>query len=85
MAGIFAAKEALGKALGTGLDFDLREAEVVHDDAGRPAYQFSGKLKERMTGLISHLSISHDGGVAGAVCLLETLDDSPGISGQGAS
>ncbi len=70
MAGIFAAKEALAKALGSGLDFDLREAEVAHDEVGRPFYRFSGKLPERARGTF-HLSISHDAGVAGAVCVWE--------------
>ena len=71
MAGIFAAKEALGKAIGKGLDFELAEAEVWHDADGCPYYHFQGELKKRMNGIVPHLSISHDGGVAGAVCLLE--------------
>ena len=71
MAGIFAAKEALGKALGKGLDFELSDAEVWHDDDGCPYYHFQGEMKNRMAGIIPHLSISHDGGIAGAVCLLE--------------
>ena len=74
MAGIFAAKEALAKALGSGLDFDLREAEVAHDEAGRPFYRFSGKLMERARGAF-HLSISHDAGVSGAVCIWEADAD----------
>ena len=75
LAGLFAAKEALGKALGGGLDFELREAEVIHDDLGRPSYAFSGALGERTRGARFFLSISHDGGIAAAVCVMETDTD----------
>ena len=71
MAGIFAAKEALAKALGTGLDFSLQEAEVIHDERGCPAYRFHGSLSGRTAGEQFFLSITHDGGVAGAVCIRE--------------
>ena len=46
MAGIFAAKEALSKALGTGIAFDLKEICVTHDPSGKPAYSLSGKVME---------------------------------------
>ena len=72
MAGIFAAKEALSKALGSGIDFDLREAEIVHDEKGRPFYALSGSLKERLGDDLLFLSISHDAGFAAAVCLRES-------------
>ena len=71
LAGLFAAREALGKALGGGIDFDLKEAEVCHTEAGAPYYRLSGKLKDRVGNSRLFLSISHDGGVAAAVCLLE--------------
>ena len=48
MAGIFAAKEALSKALGTGIDFDLREAEIRHTEEGQPYYAPTGRLAERI-------------------------------------
>ncbi len=72
MAGLFAAREALGKALGTGIDFDLREAAVDHDKNGAPFFKLAGRLKERVGGTRLFLSISHDGGIAAAVCLLES-------------
>ena len=72
LAGMFAAQEALAKALGTGLSFELREAEVLHDEAGAPYYAFSGDLARRTEGERFLLSISHDGGVAGAVCVRDT-------------
>ena len=79
MAGIFAAKEAFGKALGTGLDFDLREAEILHDENGCPCYHLNGALKERTAGDRFLLTITHDGGMAAAVCILIS-GDVPGFT-----
>ena len=74
MAGIFAAKEALSKALGTGIAFELRDIEVLHNEAGRPCYALTGEA-ERLAGNDRFLlSISHDGGVAGAVCIRESRE-----------
>ena len=72
LAGHFAAREALGKALGGGIDFDLKEAEICHAESGAPFYRVSGKLKERIGDSRLFLSISHDGGVAAAVCIIES-------------
>ena len=69
LAGLFAAREALGKALGSGIDFDLKEAEVRHDANGQPYYFLSGELARRTAGDCFFLSITHDGGVAAAVCI----------------
>ena len=74
LAGLFAAREALGKALGGGLDFDLTEAEICHTESGAPYYRLSGGLKERLGDDRLLLSISHDGGVAAAVCLIESVN-----------
>ena len=71
LAGLFAAREALGKALGCGLDFDLKEADVCHTESGAPYYRLSGSLKNRVGNNRLFLSISHDGGMAAAVCLIE--------------
>ena len=71
LAGLFAAREALGKALGSGIDFELKEAEVCHTEAGAPYFRLSGRLKERVGDGRLFLSVSHDGGMAAAVCLLE--------------
>ena len=72
LAGLFAAREALGKALGGGIDFDLKEAEICHTGEGAPYYRLSGRLKERVGDDRLFLSVSHDGGVAAAVCLIES-------------
>ena len=71
LAGLFAAREALGKALVGGIDFELKEAEVCHTESGTPCFRLSGRLKERVGNARLLLSISHDGGMAAAVCLLE--------------
>jgi len=74
MAGIFAAKEALTKALGTGIIFDLREIEVRHSKTGQPCYVLTGEAAETAGSDRFLLSISHDGGMAGAVCIRESTE-----------
>lgn len=71
MAGIYAAKEALSKALGTGIAFELKEISIFHDEAGMPGYSLSGKAEKLGAGDRFWLSISHDGGIAAAVCVRE--------------
>ena len=73
----FAAKEAFLKAAGTGLaaPFSLCEIEAVRLPSGAPVYRFSGKTAEWVTEhqLKAQLSLSHDGGMAMAFCVLERL------------
>lgn len=46
-AGIFSAKEAISKALGTGVrDFSLLDIEILSDDLGKPYVKVSKKLDE---------------------------------------
>ncbi len=72
----FAAKEAFLKAAGTGLSgpFALCEIEAIRLESGAPAYRFSGKTAEwvQARGLAARLSLSHEGGMALAFCVLET-------------
>ena len=70
-AGIFAAKEAFAKAVGTGITFDLKEAGVCHDEAGAPGYILTGKAAELAAGDRFLLSVSHECGIAAAVCVRE--------------
>ena len=77
LAGLFASREALGKALGGGIDFELKEAEICHTEAGAPFFSFSGKQKERIGSDRVFLSVSHDGGMAAAVCLVEAAGCGP--------
>ena len=71
MAGIFAAKEAFSKALGTGIIFSLQEVCVVHDEQGQPWYELTGEAKKLSGEDRFFLSISHDAGMAAAVCVRE--------------
>ena len=69
-AGLYAAKEAFLKALGTGIDrLSLREIEVIHSDKGAPAYRLNGPYADLACTAL--LSITHEAGVAAAVCVLQ--------------
>lgn len=72
----FAAKEALLKALGTGLGAGTawREVEVVVEDDGRPRLEASGTTRRRMEeagARRAHVSLTHEAGVATAFVVLE--------------
>ena len=71
LAGIYAAKEAFAKALGTGIAFDLKDVGVTHNNAGRPEYTLNGTAARLGGGDTFLLSVTHDGGVAAAVCIRE--------------
>lgn len=71
----FAAKEAFGKALGTGLaGIELKDIAVVNDKTGRPFLKLSGTafkaLKEK-GGASIHLSLTHEKTTAAAVVIIE--------------
>ena len=78
MAGIYAAKEALVKALGSGIvTADLGSIDVTHDKYGAPSYVLQGeyaRLAEDKRISSFYLSITHDGGMAAAVCVAERKD-----------
>lgn len=74
----FAAKEAFLKALGTGLrdGISWHDLEVDHNQLGRPFFHLSGKVQELVTEqqiATTFLSLSHDGGNAVAMVVLESL------------
>ena len=75
MAGIFAAKEALSKALGTGIAFELKDVEVQHSETGQPFYVLTGEPAKLSGNDRFLLSISHDGGIVGAVCIREGKEE----------
>lgn len=74
LAGMWAAKEALFKALGTGIITEMTEVEVTHDANGAPEYRLHGKAAERCGGALLSLSITHEDDMAAAVCTLLRLD-----------
>lgn len=74
LAGRFAAKEALAKALGDPRLVTWNEIEIINDAAGKPEFVFHGKTQESIVQAgvqNSWLSISHDAGVAIALVVLE--------------
>lgn len=68
LAARWAAKEAVAKALGTGIGaVGFREIEVCRDGAGRPLIRLHGRAQELAGALgLSHwgISLAHDGGLA---------------------
>lgn len=74
LAGRFAAKEALAKAFGAPGWLRWTDAVVVVDQAGAPSWKLLGTLQRRadeLGVLATHLSISHDGGLATAMVVAE--------------
>ena len=77
-AGMFAAKEAVAKALGTGFaGFGMADVEILADGHGRPVVRLHGGAAELAGGAGVHLSISHDGGMALAFAVLEAREVQP--------
>ncbi len=74
LAGRFAAKEALAKAMGVPAGLSWQDFEIVNDDQGAPSFLLHGAAPERLAGLgivTTHLSISHDTTVATAFVVTE--------------
>lgn len=71
----FAAKEAFSKAFGTGVrpPVLLNAIAIVHDELGKPKFDFCGELAEMVINqeLSAHLSISDEADYAVAYVLLE--------------
>ena len=73
IAGAWCAKEAFAKLVGLGIrGYTLRDIEVVHDELGKPSYEFHGiayeVIKEQKI-FSMDLSITHDKSVAVAVAV----------------
>jgi len=76
IAGNFAAKEAVSKAIGTGIrGFALSDIEILRDNLGKPVVNISNVVKENIKSenYIFHLSISHNKSNAIAYAILEAL------------
>jgi len=74
LAGYWAAKEAVIKALGNPVGLSWHDVAVQKDELGKPHLKISGETAVRADSLgISkwHLSISHDGGMACAMVVAE--------------
>ena len=67
MAGLFAAKEAVLKALGAGLTIPLTDVVISHTALGQPQASLTGKAAELGGSLV--VSITHEGDMAAATAL----------------
>ncbi len=70
LAGMWAAKEALCKALGTGIAFPMTDVEIVHGENGDPAYRLRGEPAKRCENAALSLSVTHEADMAAAVCVI---------------
>ena len=76
IAGNFAAKEAISKALGTGFrGFGLKDIEVIRDDLGKPVVNLSDKIYKLLDikEFNMHVSISHSKENAIAYAVMEVI------------
>jgi len=75
LAGVFAAKEAVAKALGTGIGkVHWQDIEIIHSPKGEPEVRLHGQATEVASA--RHLSewavsITHDGGMAVAMAVAQ--------------
>jgi len=76
---LFAAKEAVSKALGTGFRKGVvpRHIETIHQDSGKPEITLYGGARtaaERLDICRVHVSLSDDDGIAMAFAVAESRD-----------
>ena len=74
-AGVFSAKEAISKAIGTGVrEFSLTDLEILNDDLGKPYVVVSEKLdkiiKSKKKDYQIEISISHSKKYATAMAVI---------------
>lgn len=74
----FAAKEAFGKALGTGVAVPatLHAVAIGHDALGKPGYRYDERLAAHMrdNALRAHLSISDEDDTVVAFAVIESVE-----------
>ena len=75
-AAMFAAKEAFLKAAGIGIGggVPLTDVAVWHEASGQPVYALGGKALDTLHAMGAEkawLSLSHEAGMAAAVCVIE--------------
>jgi holo-[acyl-carrier protein] synthase len=71
LAGRFAAKEALAKALGVPEGLAWHDVNIRRADNGAPIMELNGIAKQRAGSGKIHLSISHDGAMVVAMIVIE--------------
>lgn len=79
LAGSFAVKEAVAKALGTGFrGFWLNDIEVLRDELGKPYVKLSGGARERAKEIGAdriHVSITDTKVYAQAIAVAESIEE----------
>jgi holo-[acyl-carrier protein] synthase len=87
LAARFAAKEAVAKALGTGIrGIGWQEIEIVSGTNGEPRVLLHGRARDRAAalGLASwSLSLTHSASVALAMVVARSVELAEGVAGQG--
>ena len=74
-AGRFAAKEAVSKALGTGVrNFSLRDIEILNDELGKPNIILYNNLKDFTKNFVFQVSISHSKEYAVSTVIISKKD-----------
>lgn len=76
IAGRFAAKEAISKALGTGIgsSVSFQDMEIMPNDSGKPVVSISDRVLREIVGTdecYCHISITHSREYAAAQAILE--------------
>ena len=77
IAGNFAAKEAVSKAVGTGFrDFGVKDIEILRDELGKPIVNLSSKVYKviKRNDVSIHVSISHNRTNAIAYAVMEVVE-----------
>lgn len=67
MAGMFAAKEAVLKAIGTGMTIPMTDIVIRHTELGQPVVTLTGKAAE--CGGTVMVSITHEAGMAAGMAV----------------
>ncbi len=75
LASRWAVKEAISKALGTGItaEVSFHAMEILHNASGAPMVLFKGELKDRLQeeGIFVHISITDERNVVAAFAVAE--------------
>ena len=88
LAAIWAAKEAVFKAMGKGICTSMQEVEILHRESGQPYCVLHGEAKKLGQGTML-ISITHEGDMAAAMCVwsfsepVQESEDTGFISGAG--
>jgi len=77
IAGFWAAKEAISKALGTGIGRELSflDIKIKKDSNNAPYFKIKKRIRQKYSIKEQALSITHDGGFAIAVAIIKKKKD----------